>query len=162
GGVRHYISTADSTASPDSLSGDIKVRGFVQGRLDSMRVAGILTGNQLYFQKDWARSLTFGFDVTNVPNAAAGRLTLSADSLRVGGVALDTLGGTLIADDASHARFTIGTQSHNGPLAVAGGTWTMLKNAWSVGLTSLDMVVGKDEWRLAGPALLQRDSVGTR
>ena len=87
---------------------------------------------------------------------------VSADSLTLAGVALDTLGGTLIAEDTSHARFTVGAQSHNGPLGVAGGTWSLLKNSWAVGLTSLDLVVGKDEWRLAGPARLERDSIGTR
>jgi len=162
GGLRRYVSIADSTAPPDSLSGDLRVRGFLQGRMDSLRLAGTLTGNQLYRNKDRSRSVTLGFDLANLPDAPSGRLTLSADSLTLAGVALDTLGGTLIAEDASHARFTVGAQSHNGPLGVAGGTWTLLKNAWSLGLTSLDMVVGKDEWRLAGPALLQRDSVGTR
>jgi translocation and assembly module TamB len=162
GGWRRYVSSADTNAAPDSLSGDVKVRGFAQGRLDSLRLVGTATGNQLYFEKDRSRSVTVGFDLTNIPNAVAGKLTLSADSLTIAGVALDTLGGTLIAEDASHARFTVGAQSRNGPLGVAGGTWTLLKNAWSVGLTSLDLVVGKDEWRLAGPTLLQRDSVGTR
>ena len=56
----------------------------------------------------------------------------------------------------------VGVQSHNGPLGVAGGTWNLLKNSWTVGLTSLALVVGKDEWRLAGPARLERDSMGTR
>src|SRR5215831_694752 len=162
GGLRRYVSSADSTVAPDSLSGDLKVRGFLQGRMDSLRVAGTLTGNQLYINKNKSRSLTIGFDVANLPDAASGKLTVSSDSLTLAGVALDTLGGTLIAEDASHARFTVGAQSHNGPLGVAGGTWTLLKNAWSVGLTSLDLAVGKDEWRLAGPAFLQRDSVGTR
>jgi translocation and assembly module TamB len=162
GGLRRYLSSADSTAAPDSLSGEISVRGFAQGRLDSMRVAGTLTGNQLYVEKDKSRSVTVGFDIVNVPNAAAGQLTVSADSLTLAGVAVDTLGGRLIAEDASHARFTVGVQSHNGPLGVAGGTWSLLKNSWAVGLTSLDLVVGKDEWRLAGPARLERDSMGTR
>jgi len=102
------------------------------------------------------------FEIANVPDSASGRLTLSVDTATVGGVALDTLGGVLIADDASHARFSFGAQSRNGPLVVAGGTWSLLKNAWDVGLTSLDLVVGRDEWTLAGPAHLQRDSLGSR
>src|SRR5262249_46031105 len=137
GGLR-YLSGVDSILATDSLSGDLKVRGFAQGRLDSLRLAGTLTGNQLYRNKDRSRSLTVAFDIANLPNSASGKLTVSADSLTVGGVTLDTLGGTLVAEDASHARFTIGTQSHNGPLGVAGGTWTMVKNAWSVGVTSVD------------------------
>jgi translocation and assembly module TamB len=162
GGLRRYLSSADTNVAPDSLSGEISVRGFAQGRLDSLRLAGILTGSRLYMAKDKADTLTVGFDIANIPDAWAGRLTLSADTVVLGGVALDTLGGTLIADDASHARFTVGGQSHNGPLGVAGGTWSLLTNSWAVGLTSLALVVGKDEWRLAGPARLERDSLGAR
>src|SRR5262249_6889364 len=112
--------------------------------------------------KNKSDSLRIEFDLANAPDSVSGRITLSADTATVGGVALDTLGGVLVADDASHARFTLGAQSHNGPLVVAGGTWSLLKNAWDLGLTSLDLVVGKDEWQLAGPVHVQHDSLGER
>ncbi len=162
GGLRRVLSSRDSTAEADSLSGEIRVTGFAQGRLDSLRLAGTLTGSQLYFAKDKTHSLTVDFDIADALNSASGRLTVSADTATVGGIVLDTLGGTLIASDASHAQFQLGAQSHNGPIAVAGGTWSLLNSAWAVGLTSLDLVVGKDEWKLAGQTHLQRDSLGTR
>lgn len=161
GGLR-YISSLDSVLAADSLSGDLRVTGFAIGRLDSLRLAGTLLGSHLFASKNKSESVKLDFDVANLPDSASGRLTLSVDSLTAGGVVLDSLGGVLIADDPSHARFTMGAQSHNGPLVVAGGTWNWLKDAWSLGLTSLDLVVGKDEWQLAGPTRLERDTTGTR
>lgn len=162
GGLRRYISSADTAAAADSLSGEITVKGFAKGRLDSFGLTGTLIGSHLYIAKNKSDSLRVEFEIANAPDSASGRLTVSVDTALVGGVALDTLGGVLIADDASHARFTFGAQSHNGPLVVAGGTWSLLKDAWDVGLTSLDLVVGRDEWQLAGPAHVQRDSLGSR
>lgn len=162
GGLRRQIAIVDTSIAGDSLSGEIRVKGFAKGRLDSFGLSGTATGSRLYLAKYKSDSLKLDFEIANAPDSASGRLTLSVDTATVGGVALDTLGGVLIADDASHARFTFGAQSHNGPLVVAGGTWALLKNAWDVGLTSLDLVVGKDEWKLAGPVHVQRDSLGSR
>ena len=128
GGLRRVLSSRDSTAAADSLSGEIRVAGFAQGRLDSLRLAGTLTGSQLYFANDKTRSLTVDFDIADAINSASGRLTVSADTATVGGIVLDTLGGTLVASDASHAQFRLGAQSHNGPIVVAGGTWSLLNS----------------------------------
>lgn len=162
GGLRRYLASADSGAAADSLAGRLSIDGFARGRLDSLRLHGTLTGDDFYFAKYKTAKLNLDFDVENFPNAASGTLKLSVDSTTLGGVTLDTLGGVLVADDASHARFTLGAKSRNGPLGVASGTWGMGNGGWDVALASLDLVVGKDEWRLAGPARVARDSIGMR
>ncbi len=163
GGLRQYLSSAGSGAAADSLSGDASVSGVFLGRLDSLRLVGSLRGSKVHIAKlIESESLALDFDVANLTDTSSGRLAVSAEKATVGGIALDTLGGTLVAGDASHAQFRLGAQSHNGPLVVAGGDWSGSKRSWAVGLTSLDLVVGKDEWNLAGPVRLERDSVGTR
>ena len=110
GGLRRYLSSADSNAAAGFVvRRDRASRGFAQGRLDSLRLAGTLTGDQLYFAKDKSR-LADGRVRHREHSERGGRPAHVSAPTRcsLGGVALDTLGGTLIAEDASHARFTVG------------------------------------------------------
>ncbi len=163
GGLRRYLASADSGTAADSLSGDLTVTGVAHGRLDSLRLVGSLRGTKVHYAKSMeSDALTLDFDIANATDTSSGRFKLSAEKATVGGIALDTLGGTVVSDDASHAQFQLGAQSHNGPLVVAGGILSGSRNAWALGLTSLDLVVGKDEWNLAGPVRFERDTAGTR
>jgi translocation and assembly module TamB len=162
GGLRHFLGSSDSTAAADSLAGSLKVRGVLYGRLDSLRVAGELEGSRVYVRKDASDTLIVGFDFANVTDSASGRVVVGAAKATLGGIALDTLGGTFSVNDGSHGDFRLGALSRNGPLVISGGTWSAFKNAWSVGLTSLDLVIGKDEWQLGGPAHFEHDTLGTR
>src|ERR1041384_3220354 len=84
GGLRRFIASADTAAPEDSLSGQITVKGFAKGRLDSFGLSGTLTGNSLYFARNKSDAVRLDFEIANAPDSASGRLTLSVDTATVG------------------------------------------------------------------------------
>jgi translocation and assembly module TamB len=168
GGLRPYFPRPDTTllgaaATPaDSLSGKAELKGVATGTFDVLNLRGSLDGENIYINKDRGEHLIARFDVRNVLHSPAGRLDVSVDTVRLGGVALDTIGGVLHFEDAKHARFEVGALSRNGPTASGGGAWRLEQGTHSVSLDSLLLAVGTDRWWMERPAHLALDSAGRR
>ncbi len=167
GGLRRYISHPDTSrlgaaaTPPDSLSGTLSLRGRAWGTFDSLTTTGRLLGTKLYFNREQGDALTARFNVTATPATVSGAIAARVDTVTVLGVALDTIGAVIRIDDATHAAFTAGAQSHNGPTALAAGTWASeATKTRQVRLDPLGLSVGSDMWHLAAPATIAMDSAG--
>ncbi|MEO7085272.1 MAG: translocation/assembly module TamB domain-containing protein [Gemmatimonadaceae bacterium] len=169
GGLRRYISNPDTTrlgaaaTLPDSLSGALTVSGVAAGTLDSVNVTGRVNGSNLYFNHERGEELSARFNITAAGPSVFGAVDVSVDTVTLAGVALDTIGAIIQFGDQSHARFSAGAHSQNGPSAAVAGGWT--KNAsgsQTVVVDSLGLAIGDARWHLTAPATATVDSTGSR
>lgn len=177
GGLRRFISrpagivTVASGDGPatvaagdppaDSLSGTFTVGGVAKGSFDSLDVAGWLSGANLYLRKERGHNLSGRFDLRNILANPAGTVALRLDTLRLGGVDLDSIGGVLRIANKSAASFSLGALSHTGPTLVAEGNVRLGgSDSLLLGLTSLSAVMDSSRWSLVTPAHVLSDSAG--
>jgi translocation and assembly module TamB len=162
GGLRRYlgryIMTPSGEVVPDSLGGRVVVSATVRGRLDSLDVQGKVNATELFIRGAEGIGLTGTFDVKNALKVPTGTVVFHGDSLRLAGVALDTLGGTLTVVDQTHANFALAAARANGPTVGARGELSTIPGGQSVRLDSLGITIGDAAWRLANPARLSIDS----
>jgi translocation and assembly module TamB len=164
GGLRPIIShpqpaPGSLVIEPDSLAGSATVQATARGTLDALALSGTLTASQLYFNKDRGDALTARFDLEHVLTPdRTGLVSARVDSVTLGGIALDTIGGSLRLGDSTHRAFTVGALSHNGPTLVGAGRWTDSAATQVVVVDSLALTVADAQWRLTEPARLVMDS----
>ena len=163
GGLREIFSRADSTVAttvlPDSITGNLQIdSALVAGRLDSLLLRGTAVAQDVYFNKLVVANTRIGFDLSGLPKSLTGQVGVHVDTAIVGGVALDTVGGTLKFSDFTHATFDVAALSKNGPSARAGGTWMSLNGANDVILSSARFTIGAGDWNLASAARIHADS----
>jgi hypothetical protein len=84
------------------------------------------------------------------------------DTAVLAGVRLDTIGLSARFDSLTHGRFGIGALSHNGPTLATAGNWSVTPAARTLVVDSMALTVGADDWRLAQPVRLAKDSAGVR
>lgn len=153
------------TAAPDSLAGSGRVSGVARGTLDALSLDGELFGSRLYINKEQADSVYARFDLRNAltPGGRTGTIVARVDSVTMGGVALDTIGGTLTLTDSTHRNFVVGAVSRNGPRLVGGGRWTDANAIQTFDVDSLGLAITDDSrWTLASPARITIDSTTVR
>lgn len=163
----------DSTPAPsaeeirraihDSLAGTARGRGTLVGSIANLRARGSLLGSGLFASGHFARSLSGEYDFAGLPNDARGFLRVELDSLRVGGVRLDTVKSTL--DMSSRSRGSLGVLvSSSDPLgSFRGSTLTNFARMGDSLLVTLDsgaLDVADARWSLAAPAHAVFDGAG--
>jgi translocation and assembly module TamB len=164
GGLRRYLATRDTTvlatatAVVDSLAGSAEFVGSLIGTADAFRLVGKANGADLYMNKARADTAWMTVDLQDLPSAAKGIVEARADSMMLGGVLLDRVGGSLALTDPKNARFSASALSHNGPLAAAIGNWTRAGGDQIIVVDSLGLTVGEDRWQLAHAARVTLDS----
>lgn len=169
GGLRPIISHPDTTllgaaaTPPDSMSGALKLTGVAFRTLDSLTATGDLHGDNIYWNKDRGNALRASFAIDNALTKPSGSVDLAIDTVTLGGIVLDTIGGTLKfnrIDSLTRGQFAAGALSQSGPNVATGGTWTSVAGAKSFLIDSLGMAIGASRWRLDRPANLSIDSTG--
>jgi translocation and assembly module TamB len=164
GGLRRYLATHDTTvlatakAVVDSLSGSAEFVGSLIGTADSFRLVGRATGGDLYMNKNRGDTAWVTLDLQDLPSAAKGVVEARVDSVMLGGLLFDRLGGSLALTDPKNARFSASALSHNGLLASAIGNWTRAGGDQIVVVDSLGLTVGDDRWQLTQAARVTLDS----
>jgi translocation and assembly module TamB len=168
GGVRPLLARPDTTVlaaaadAVDSLVGRVEFQGWARGTLDSLGLRGTLSGSDLFFNGTSAQRFVSDLDLQNVLKAPTGTVRASVDSVMLSGIALDTIGGTLRADEPTRAQFMLGALSHNGPTVSAGGTWHRDADSNAVVVDRAELATSAGTWHLAGPTHVVRDRFGTR
>jgi translocation and assembly module TamB len=174
GGLRPIISHPDTTllgaraTPPDSLAGSITVRGVASGTVDALSLTGRLSANDITFNTQRGGAVSGTFDLHDALTSPSGTVAVHADTVALGGIKLDTLGGVLHFDDPTHARFAVDVLSRNGPTAALAGRWRHEGGAGGAGgaqivdLDSLGLTVAQSTWHLAQPTQLTFDTAATR
>jgi translocation and assembly module TamB len=166
GGLRRYLSKRDTTALAaaatvlDSLSGNAEFHGSMVGTMDAFRLTGTATGTALTFNKIRGQSANVTLALNDLPHAANGTLEFHVDTMSVGSLALQTVGGSLALTDRTHGRFSASALSKNGSIASTLGSWIDTGANRLVVVDSLGLSIGDGQWQLAGPARIALDSVG--
>ena len=165
----------DSAAAPsreeilrairDSLAGRLESRGTLTGSIVDLEARGSLAGNDLFAAGNLARTLTGEYRFAGLPNDARGALRLELDSLRVGGVRLDTARSVLDMRDRSSGAFGMMVMSSD-PLGsfrgAANASFARSGDSLRISLDSGTVNVADDAWKLAGPAHVVSDTNGVR
>ncbi|HKO14684.1 MAG TPA: translocation/assembly module TamB domain-containing protein [Gemmatimonadaceae bacterium] len=169
GGLRRYLAPGrGDEAAGDSLAGTIVLAGTAGGRVDSLDLAGTISGAGLHVGSNRGSSLSGHFDVRNALASPVGTFTARMDTVSVAGVALDSVDAGVQFEGKSRASFVLAAASENGPRARLAGNFTAdggaaIGAATSVTrlrLDTLDLTVGDNAWRLAAPVHASRDSTG--
>jgi translocation and assembly module TamB len=154
GGLRDYITKfmppRDSTAAPDSLSGTVSVNGTVAGSVHAMRIAGVLAGTNVVLRTDAGRQIDGAFAITDPFTSPTGSMSLRSKTLKVAGMALDTLGFSMRLNEGKTGAFTLGALARNAATIALQGEFARADSTTLVSLRSGAIVVDKSQWHLAG------------
>jgi translocation and assembly module TamB len=164
--LRPYLAKPDTmrlgaaATPPDSMAGSLHLTGAAVGTLDAFDVTGLLTGTDLYLNKQRADSLNVKFAVHDVSHSRVGSSEVRVRGVTLAGVVLDSIHADLGLTDSTHTQFGITAASRNGPTATVAGLWSAPPGVHTVAFDSLRFEIAKDKWNLAGPAHLSVDSAG--
>lgn len=170
GGFRRYLAGSNAerdNAAADSLAGQLTLNGFAFGRVDSLDLAGSMTGSGLALGTSRSRAIGGRFALRNVLENPVGGARFHADTLTVAGVLLDSLEAELQLAGRSRARFDVTAQSDNGPTArvvgeasSTGGAIGAHEAVTHLAIDSVALAIGNSRWNLLGTSHVTRDSLG--
>jgi hypothetical protein len=157
---------AAAAAPPDSLAGELRVGVTLTGSVDTSRAspglaaAATLAGRGLVYGRLGAEALDLSATAADLLRAPALAVTLGADSLVLGGLALEradaTFGGT-----GAGGRFAVRAGSAAGALFAGGGRTERGAGSTTVVVDSLRVAPRPGAaWTLAGPARLTATAAG--
>jgi len=158
GGLRPYITRLTAAyrpagAPPDSLAGTLTVLGAASGSIQSLDVAGQLVGANVFVRREAGREITGAFAVRDVFRAPTGTGSLRFVDLNLGGVALDTLGGSLQLDEGRAGVLQLGALGRNGATVALRGNVTLRDSARAdVQVSALNLATDSSRWSLRSPA----------
>jgi translocation and assembly module TamB len=157
---------AAAAAPPDSLAGELRVGVTLTGSVDTSRAspglaaAATLAGRGLVYGRLGAEALDLSATAADLLRAPALAVTLGADSLVLGGLALARADGTFGGSGAG-GRFAVRAGSPAGALISGGGRTASEPGRTDVMLDSLRVVPRPGRaWTLAGPARLTAAAAG--
>lgn len=161
GGLRRHVQklmpAVATTAMNDSISGTISLVGSVRGSLNALDVSGQLTGSDLFMRREAGREISGSFALANIQSGANGTASLRITDLNVGGIRLDTLGGTIRFERANQGGFTIGALATNGVQLVASGAIdTGADSSLALTLRDVALVTDSSRWTLRGVAPMRQ------
>lgn len=156
GGLRRYLGRARDpllqSLGADTLAGSFTVRGMVRGWLDSLDVKAAFSGSNLRVREDRARTATGSLALRSTPGHVTGALDARADTLVVGGVAIDTAVISTRVLDAGHALFAGGGLARNGGQVRAAGEWVSSRDTIAVRFDTVNASIGTSRWTLGRPS----------
>ena len=147
----------------DSLAGRLQSRGELVGSIADLEVRGSLAGSSLFAAGNFARSLAGEYRFGDLPDDARGSLRLELDSLRVGGVRLDTVRSVLDMRNRSSGSLGVAVASSDPLGSFRGATrasFARVGDSLMVALDSAALSVADAEWALSGPAHAVLDTNG--
>ncbi|MGH7637151.1 MAG: translocation/assembly module TamB domain-containing protein, partial [Gemmatimonadaceae bacterium] len=161
GGLRRFIQelipTVATTVTSDSISGMVSLAGAVRGSLDALDISGALTGSELFIRREAGREISGRFALTNIQGGPNGTASLRVANLNVGGIRLDTLGGTMRFDRANQGVFTVGALASNGvQLEASGDIGTGADSAVALTLRNVALLTDSSRWTLRGVAPMRQ------
>ncbi len=153
GGLRRYAEmflTRPEGAPPDSLAGSMTINGWMHGALPSFRLAGNVQGTNVVVRREAGNEIGGAFDLTNPFTAPTGTLSLRSRTLRLGGVALDTVGFALRVNEGRTGAFSVSARETNGANLATQGEFSRSDSSMLVSIRSLSLATDSSRWLMAG------------
>jgi translocation and assembly module TamB len=154
GGLRHYVGAADS------LVGTARVTGWISGWLDSLALSGRADAENLRWGHNRIHTAQNAFTLYGLPHKTRGIVSVSLDTLSVGGIALDALGAEARFPGDGRAFVTATAISGNGPTARASVEVSRSGDTTAVRLDSLSLRTQNNDWHLDGPGVVRVGRAG--
>ena len=148
GGFRRWL----TSSATDTLDGGLQVDGVARGWLRDFAFDATLDGEGLLVGAAGVRLLTGSAELTGLPSAAKGTLSLAADTLRAAGFAISRLFSRATLDGTGGATLDLDMNGANGTRAAARAQVAMAADTAHVLLDSLTLRTGRQQWLLAAPA----------
>ena len=153
----------DLRAIRDSLAGTMASDGTLSGSVDEMELRGALTGSDLFAGGNLARFLAGQYHFRGFPESPSGALTVTLDSVLVGGVRLDTATSTVALRSRSSGAVSMDVVSTDLLGSFRGSALAGFERTGDsllVALESAVLAVRDHVWALAGPAHAVVDTTG--
>ncbi|HYC51338.1 MAG TPA: translocation/assembly module TamB domain-containing protein [Gemmatimonadaceae bacterium] len=164
GGLRRYIerfASARADGAPaDSISGSLTISGVARGSLQSIAVAGRISGSDLFVRREAGREIIGSFDIADLQGDPTGTVALRFDRLNFGGILIDSLGAALNFASADAASFSIGANAVNGVSLAVGGNMRVSDSVTSVVLGQVNLATDSSRWTLAGQSSILASASG--
>lgn len=160
GGLRRYVApflttwrgTSRDTMTADSLAGSVSLAGTIRGSVRGVTVSGRLDGHNVYADRDAGKTVAGTFLLTELGASPRGSATVRIDQVVLGGLAMDTLGASMVFDKARHGGFTLGARAANGVTFGARGDIAVQDSGVAVTVGGLAVATDSSRWSLVGPA----------
>ncbi len=168
GALRPYLarlaggdSVAREAALRDSLAAEIAGRGVLAGSIDSLDVRGALDIRRLRYGEYSARVARVSAALTHalLPDVQ-GKVSVSADTLVLGTVAVANAGVDLDVKGREQVGFGLLTTLSNGPVLEGRGTFGVREDSTSVRVDQLRVGLEGREWTLARAATIRAAAGG--
>lgn len=147
----------------DSLAGSMRSRGTLVGSIANLEARGSLLGSGLFASGNFATALAGDYAFADLPNDARGFLRVELDSLRVGGVRLDTVRSALEMSSRSSGTLGVLVTSSDPLGSFRGstlGSFARVGDSLMVALDSAALDVADARWTLPSPAHATFDGTG--
>lgn len=149
-------SVARAAALRDSLGAEVAGRGVLAGSLDSLDVRGALDIRRLTYGTYGARVARVSASLERaLQPEVQGTISVSADTLGLGGVAVASAGLDLEVRGREHVGFGVLATLSNGPVLEGRGTFGARDDSMSVRLERLRVGLDGREWTLARAATVR-------
>jgi len=154
GGLRSFfrqlMPPGDSAAKADSLSGTLALQGTLTGSIRSLRLSGNLTGTNVVLRTDAGRLINGAFAIADPFQSPTGSLSLRSKTLKVAGIALDSLGFSMRINDGKTGAFSVGALSTNNATVSLQGEFAKADSSTLVNVRSGAITTDNGRWHLAG------------
>ena len=149
--VKRYIAQ-NTSISPDSLRGALRVIGELKGTKNLLSLEGTLAGRQLFVEGRTVERVGGRFSLTGLPDSPAGTITLEADTIRAGAVGFTSLNATANVTSATTATFNARLASEGGIISTVGGAAEKRGDSTLVAIDSGTVTVSEEStYRLESP-----------
>ncbi len=156
GGFRRWL----TSSATDTLVGGVHLDGIARGWVSDFSLDASLDGEGLLVGPAGIRLLTGSAELAKLPSAPTGTLSLSADTLRAAGFAIDRVFSRAVLDGTGGAVIGLDFDGSNGTRARGRAQVSRAADTTHVLLDSLSLRTARRQWRLGAPALFTAGAPG--
>ncbi len=158
GGFRPWLQREEG----DSLAGAAQVDARVSGWVRDFAVEATAVGGDFLLAGNSAQTLRASAALAGLPADARGTVTLSGDSLRIGGMGIRTARVDAAVVGGRQSDLGVTATGGAGTLLRAGGVVSRSDDSTSIRVDSLSLTTALQRWRLLTPAVFGVAEGGVR
>src|SRR5579872_110016 len=155
--------TADTTDTPDEVSGTLHGEGILTGSIDTMETRGTVTGQNLAYGDNVVSRVTGTYAFRGLPHAPAGMMSGAMDSVLIARIRLDSIAGSVVLADRSSGSIGLVVVADSARGAYRAGAQVHFARdsaATRVTFDTAGATLKDHAWRLVSPTHIVADSNG--
>lgn len=156
GGFRRWL----TVSATDTLAGGVQLDGIARGWVSDFTLDANLGGEGLLVGAAGIRLLTGSAELGTLPGSPTGTLSLSADTLRAAGFAIDRVFARATLDGTGSAVIDVDLDGSSGTRAGGRAQVARAADTLRVLLDSLTLKTARQQWRLVAPSTFASGAPG--